>query len=78
MGREEGGLGREWGLLGHGPGGAWAPAVGGARQGEGRERRGLREGYDLAVEKMRNEERNNGVCSPEKTKFAGAEKKSVD
>jgi hypothetical protein len=49
--------------------GAW-----GRERGDGRER----EGCDLATEKTKNEEGNNGVCSPEGTKFAGVKKKIVD
>jgi hypothetical protein len=53
MGREEEGSAANGGCSAAGQGArvAWAPAVGGVRQGEGRERRGLREGCDLAVEK---------------------------
>jgi hypothetical protein len=54
-----------------------AVATEGGERGEGRTER-EREILDLGVEKMKNGDLNNQVCSLEKTKFTRAEKKSVD
>jgi hypothetical protein len=58
-------------------GGGLAVATEGGERGEGRTER-EREILDLGVEKMKNGDLNNQVCSLEKTKFTRAEKKSVD